>query len=149
MTNDNSDPEQKIIEESIEAKRFNCNPVKDVFDFQEQVLGNEFPTRPLFMREQQFQDQIEKLEEELEELQDATNIADQADALIDLIYLSFGMLHQMGVPAEVCWAEVQRANMTKKRGMTKRGHENDAAKPEDWTPPDHSWLDRLADEEAA
>jgi hypothetical protein len=31
--------------------------------------------------------------------------------------------------------------MTKVFGRTKRGHDTDAAKPEDFVPPDHSWLD--------
>lgn len=117
------------------------NPVKDVYDFQTSVLKNYFPPNPIKAEGGLMLITLMCISEELEEFENADTISDQADALIDLIYFAFGALHQMGINAERVWNEVHRANMTKKRGSTKRGHENDATKPDGWKAPDHSWLD--------
>lgn len=114
----------------------------DVYSFQTQVLGNEFPDKPTKADDELKLRTIVCLTEEMEEFDNADTIADQADALIDGIYFALGTLHQMGVDTERVWKEVHRANMTKKRGVTGRGHENDAYKPEEWKAPDHSWLDQ-------
>lgn len=120
------------------------NPVKDVKYFQENVLGNTFPSKPGFSKEL-IDETIVNLKEELEEFEDAKTIEDQADALMDGIYFAFGALHQAGIDADRVWAEIQRANCDKFRGKTKRGRENDAAKPADWRGPDHSWLSEAAE----
>lgn len=118
--------------------------INDIYEFQTKILKNNFPDKPT-KAEGEFKDRtLVCLNEELEEFGDADTIAEQADALIDLIYFAYGALHQMGVDAERVWNEVHRANMTKVRGETKRGHDNDATKPEDWRAPDHSWLDEAA-----
>jgi hypothetical protein len=41
----------------------------------------------------------------------------------------------MGLPWKELWDDVQRANMTKVRGVGKRGHAVDCIKPEGWIPP--------------
>ena len=61
------------------------------------------------------------------------------DALLDSIYFAVGGLYKMGLTPDqmaACMAAVHEANMTKKKGVTKRGHENDAAKPEGWISPE-------------
>lgn len=121
------------------------DPVEDVAHFQKTVLKYEFPEKPTKLRGRRLRETAICLNEEIDELFGAANISDQADALIDLIYFAFGALYQMGVPARKVWDEVHRANITKKRGITERGNEIDAAKPEGWTPPDHSWLDKDAE----
>ena len=39
--------------------------------------------------------------------------AEIADACIDIMYVTIGMLHAMGIDPKSCWDEVQRSNMTK------------------------------------
>lgn len=63
------------------------------------------------------------------------------DALIDLIYVAVGGLGEMGVLVQPTWAEVQNANMRKRRGSVDKprsdGTGYDAVKPEGWTGPNH------------
>lgn len=63
------------------------------------------------------------------------DLAQQADALVDLVYVALGTAVQLGLPWEALWDDVQRANMSKVRGMTKRGHQVDVTKPEGWRGP--------------
>lgn len=67
--------------------------------------------------------------------QDDQNLAEQADALIDLVYVAHGTAVMLGLPWKHLWSDVQRANMSKVRGMTKRGHAVDVTKPEGWVGP--------------
>ena len=120
--------------------------IKDVKAFQETILGNPFPSKPIVITDQLKQQTIVRLEEELGEFKVATTLNDQADALVDLMYFALGALHQAGVDTQRVWDAVQHANMTKKKGVTKRGDDNDAAKPAEWKAPDHSWLDKAANE---
>lgn len=124
----------------IDTTTFNVHHVQDVYKFQTEVLGNEFPDSPILLDGAMRYETFTCLDEELKELANARTLPDQADAIVDLIYFAYGALHRMGVDTERVWTEVQRANMSKVRGKTKRMQENDAAKPEDWKEPDHSWL---------
>ncbi len=85
--------------------------------------------------------------EEIIEFQRANrrgDVAETADAVIDLVYFALGTAVQMGLTniwGEL-WDEVQRANMTKhavpKGKNSKRGLDGgfDVGKPEGWKPPD-------------
>lgn len=56
------------------------------------------------------------IDEELNELVTAYNVNDvveMADGAIDLIYVTIGLLHSMGLEPQVLWDEVQRSNMSK------------------------------------
>lgn len=82
--------------------------------------------------------------EEAHEFKDSCASGDldsAVDALIDLIYVAVGGLGEMGVLVQPTWAEVQRANMKKRRGHVDKprsdGSGYDAIKPEGWTPPSH------------
>lgn len=66
---------------------------------------------------------------------DDQNLAEQADALVDLVYVAHGTAVMLGLPWKHLWNDVQRANMSKVRGMTKRGHAVDVTKPEGWVGP--------------
>lgn len=63
------------------------------------------------------------------------DLASQADALVDLVYVALGTAVMLGLPWAELWADVQRANMAKVRGPTKRGHAVDCCKPEGWVGP--------------
>lgn len=83
------------------------------------------------------------IEEELKEWLDAIEAGDideQADALVDLVYVVMGTAQVYGFPWHELWNDVQRANMTKKRAEadgsnSKRGNGFDAYKPEGWIGP--------------
>lgn len=86
---------------------------------------------------------IKFLREELQEFEDGyaeQDIAQMADALIDLVYVAMGTAHFLGLPWQELWNEVQAANMAKIRAAkdgsdSKRGSSFDVVKPEGWTPP--------------
>jgi NTP pyrophosphatase (non-canonical NTP hydrolase) len=83
-------------------------------------------------------ERIECMQEELNEFSqgvDKQDLAEMADALIDLVYFAKGTAAMLGLPWEDLWEDVHRANMGKVRGVTKRGHAVDITKPKDWVPP--------------
>lgn len=103
------------------------------------------PKAPRLLSPDRLQFYLGAANEELREFTEATHdgdIGEAADALVDLIYFTLGRLYEMGVPADTIFDDVHRANMTKERGRKPREvrHDDDAIKPADWTPPDHSWL---------
>lgn len=78
------------------------------------------------------------MQEELDEFKKGlqySDINEMADALIDLVYVAKGTALELGIPWEELWQDVQRANMAKVIGKTKRGIEVDVAKPLGWIGP--------------
>lgn len=63
------------------------------------------------------------------------DISEQADALIDLVYVAMGTAVMMGLPWQQLWDDVHRANMGKVRGISHRGHAYDCIKPQGWVGP--------------
>lgn len=112
-----------------------------VVEFNRDIIGIQPRTKGmLYLEELKFT--AKALNEEQIELVEAHNGGDFigcVDALLDSIYFAIGALYKMGLTPEQmerCMTAVHEANMTKKKGMTKRGHENDAVKPETWIPPE-------------
>ena len=59
---------------------------------------------------------INLIEEELIELKDAVNkrdIKEVADALTDILYVTYGAGHAFGINLDKCFEEVQKSNMSK------------------------------------
>ena len=59
---------------------------------------------------------IDLIEEELNELKEAiknNDIVEVADALTDILYVTYGAGHSFGVDLDECFDEVQRSNMSK------------------------------------
>lgn len=109
----------------------------DVMRFQDDVLGMPRPESPTRLRPSRRCYLRAHLNEELNELDEARTVEDQADALLDMTYIVLGRLLEMGVPI-AAWDEVQRANMERK-GVGRTGRsEYDAVKPDGWTAPDLS-----------
>jgi predicted HAD superfamily Cof-like phosphohydrolase len=80
------------------------------------------------------------LQEELDEFKravDSQDLEEQVDALVDLVYVAKGTALMLGVDWDRHWEEVHRANLSKERGVTKRGAKVDLVKPPGWRPPDH------------
>ena len=59
---------------------------------------------------------IELIKEELEELTEAMqdeNLLEVADALTDILYVTYGAGHAFGINLDKCFEEVQNSNMSK------------------------------------
>ena len=59
---------------------------------------------------------IDLIKEELEELTDAMqdeNLLEVADALTDILYVTYGAGHAFGIDLDKCFEEVQNSNMSK------------------------------------
>jgi len=59
---------------------------------------------------------IDLIKEELEELTEAMqdeNLLEVADALTDILYVTYGAGHAFGINLDACFEEVQNSNMSK------------------------------------
>lgn len=112
---------------------------KDVKKFQEEVLKVKHPKRAEFLTNEHMTQRINFIGEELNELVGAALEYDMtkiADALADIVYVTLGTAALMGLPFEDIWKAVQKANMSKLPGVTKRGMAIDAIKPNGWVGPE-------------
>jgi len=110
---------------------------KDVKAFHKKFKLLNSDTPGLLTRRKLFE-RVEFLTEELEEFKQGVmtqDLAMQADALVDLVYVALGTAIMLGLPWETLWDDVQRANMEKVRGVGKRNHLVDCIKPPGWVPP--------------
>lgn len=84
---------------------------------------------------------IKCLREEIQEFEDATTLADQLDALVDLVVFALGTADRAGMAQvfEEAFARVMLANMQKKVAKSasdsKRGFKADLVKPAGWAAP--------------
>jgi predicted HAD superfamily Cof-like phosphohydrolase len=69
--------------------------------------------KPTVMDEVRQMQRFEYMAEELSEFMGSTELVDQADAMIDLIYLAVGTLVELGIQPEPLFDIVQQANMSK------------------------------------
>lgn len=75
------------------------------------------------------------------------SLVEAADALADLIYVTLGASHHMGLPMDKIFDAVHRANMQKEPGATKRGGlGQDARKPKGWRGPESDIAHIIAQE---
>ena len=80
------------------------------------IFGQEVKTKPEFPNDKIIQLRYDLIEEELAELQNATktrNLKEVADALTDILYVTYGAGHAFGINLDKCFAEVQQSNMSK------------------------------------
>lgn len=88
---------------------------RDVGTFME-TFGQEVKTKPEFPSQETCQLRVELIAEELNELFDAIendDIVEVADALTDILYVTYGAGHAFGIDLDKCFTEVQRSNMSK------------------------------------
>ena len=71
--------------------------------------------------------------EELKEYIDSNNMADELDALVDLVYTAIGTAVESGYPFDEAWKAVHEANMKKLPNAS--GKTNKIRKPEGWIAP--------------
>ena len=87
----------------------------DVKTFME-TFGQMVRTKPQFPDEKIMQLRYELIKEELNELEQAMktkNLKEIADALTDILYVTYGAGYAYGINLDKCFQEVQRANMSK------------------------------------
>ena len=80
------------------------------------TFGQETKVKAEFPKEKIVKLRYDLIHEELEELQNAMttrNLKEIADALTDLLYVTYGAGHAYGINLDKCFAEVQRSNMSK------------------------------------
>ena len=81
-----------------------------------QTFGQEVKTKPSFSDEKTNQLRLDLITEELEELKHAMSSKDLlevADALTDILYVTYGAGHAFGIDLDKCFDEVQNSNMSK------------------------------------
>ena len=81
-----------------------------------QTFGQEVKEKAEFPNNKILKLRYDLIEEELLELKEAIkqkNITETADALTDILYVTYGAGHAFGIDLDRCFAEVQRSNMSK------------------------------------
>jgi predicted HAD superfamily Cof-like phosphohydrolase len=90
----------------------NFNKVKTFME----TFGQEVKTKPSFSSDKINTLRYELIKEELEELKIAmknNDLLEVADALTDILYVTYGAGHAFGIDLDNCFKEVQNSNMSK------------------------------------
>ena len=81
-----------------------------------QTFGQEVKIKPKFPKKKIVKLRYDLIKEELNELQNAIktkNLKEIADALSDILYVTYGAGHAYGIDLDKCFGEVQKSNMSK------------------------------------
>ena len=90
----------------------NFNKVKTFME----TFGQEVKTKPSFSTDKINSLRYDLIKEELEELKEAMenkDLLEVADALTDILYVTYGAGHAFGIDLDRCFEEVQNSNMSK------------------------------------
>ena len=80
------------------------------------TFGQEVKNKPSFSTDKINKLRIDLIKEELNELQEAmknNDLLEVADALTDILYVTYGAGHAFGIDLDKCFNEVQNSNMSK------------------------------------
>ena len=80
------------------------------------TFGQEVKTKSSLSTEKINKLRVDLIKEELEELTEAMNnkdLLEVADALTDILYVTYGAGHAFGIDLDQCFEEVQNSNMSK------------------------------------
>ena len=80
------------------------------------TFGQEVKNKPSFSTDKINKLRIDLIKEELEELTEAMenkDLLEVADALTDILYVTYGAGHAFGIDLDKCFEEVQNSNMSK------------------------------------
>ena len=80
------------------------------------TFGQEVKTKPSFGTDKINKLRLDLINEELIELTEAMNnkdLLEVADALTDILYVTYGAGHAFGIDLDKCFDEVQKSNMSK------------------------------------
>ena len=81
-----------------------------------QTFGQEVKNKAEFPEEKIVKLRLDLIREELEEFREAVekkDIKEVADALTDILYVTYGAGHAFGIDLDRCFEEVQNSNMSK------------------------------------
>lgn len=81
-----------------------------------QIFGQEVKDKATFPNEKIVELRYDLILEELNELKEAINeknLKEVADALTDILYVTYGAGHAFGINLDKCFEEVQKSNMSK------------------------------------
>ena len=81
-----------------------------------QTYGQEVKAKANFSDEKTNKLRVDLIKEELEELTKAMyekDLLEVADALTDILYVTYGAGHAFGINLDMCFDEVQNSNMSK------------------------------------
>tara|TARA_A100001015_G_scaffold144809_1_gene160657 strand:- start:42 stop:413 length:372 start_codon:yes stop_codon:yes gene_type:complete len=95
-----------------------------------QTFGQEVKSKASFSTEKINDLRYSLIQEELDELKQAINnkdLLEVADALTDILYVTYGAGHAFGIDLDKCFQEVQNSNMSK-LGNNSKPIYNDAGK---------------------
>ena len=90
----------------------NFNKVKTIME----IFGQEVKTKPSFSTDKINNLRYDLIKEELEELKvamESKDLLEVADALTDILYVTYGAGHAFGINLDKCFEEVQSSNMSK------------------------------------
>ena len=90
----------------------NFNKVKTFME----TFGQEVKTKPSFSTDKINSLRYDLIKEELEELKEAIenkDLLEVADALTDILYVTYGAGHAFGIDLDRCFEQVQSSNMSK------------------------------------
>jgi len=80
------------------------------------TFGQEVKNKPSFSTDKINKLRLDLIKEELNELTEAMNnkdLLEVADALTDILYVTYGAGHAFGIDLDKCFEEVQNSNMSK------------------------------------
>ena len=80
------------------------------------TFGQEVKSKPSFSADKINKLRINLIKEELDELKEAmdnNDLLEVADALTDILYVTYGAGHAFGIDLDKCFDEVQNSNMSK------------------------------------
>ena len=80
------------------------------------TFGQEVKIKPSFSTDKINKLRFDLIEEELKELKEAIknkDLLEVADALTDILYVTYGAGHAFGIDLDKCFKEVQNSNMSK------------------------------------
>jgi len=105
------------------------------------IFGQKDPTEATWPSKEVIKLRIALIVEELNELKDAIKDKDMievADALTDILYVTYGAAATFGINIDECFSEVHRSNMSKLQpdGTVKRREDGKIQKGENYSPPD-------------
>ena len=90
----------------------NFNKVKTFME----TFGQEVKNKPSFSSDKINNLRYELIREELDEVKEALknkDLLEVADALTDILYVTYGAGHAFGIDLDSCFEEVQQSNMSK------------------------------------
>ena len=80
------------------------------------TFGQDVKNKPSFSTDKINKLRVDLIKEELEELNEAMknkDLLEVADALTDILYVTYGAGHAFGIDLDKCFNEVQNSNMSK------------------------------------